>query len=57
MLLGHVLFNEGCSFFFCAAADLTDHHDNFSLWIILEHFQDVDEVRAWDRVTTDANAG
>ncbi|SUH38679.1 Uncharacterised protein [Salmonella enterica subsp. enterica] len=44
--LGHVVFNVSRRFFFCATADLTDHHDRFSLRIFLEQFQNVDEVRA-----------
>ena len=50
--LGHVFFDVSSRFFFRATTDLTDHHDRFGLWIFLEQLQDVDEVRAWDRVTT-----
>nr|GME07389.1 Uncharacterised protein [Ipomoea batatas] len=55
--LGHVLFDERSSFFFRTTTDFTDHDDRFSLWIVLEHFQDVDEVRARDRVAADADTG
>ncbi len=52
-----MIFNVRRRFFFCATADLTDHHDRFSLRIFLEQFQDVDKVRAWDRVTADTDTG
>ena len=42
--LGDVIFDIGSRFFFCVTADLTDHHDHFSLRIFLEQFQDIDEV-------------
>src|SRR5690606_244291 len=55
--LGYIGLDVGCSFFFSATADLTDHDDRFGLRIVLEHFQDVDEVGARDRVATDTHAG
>jgi hypothetical protein len=55
--LGHVCLDVGSRFFFSRTADLTDHHDRFGLRVFLEQLQDVDEVRAWDRVTADAYAG
>ena len=43
------------AFFFSATADLTDHYDRFGLRIFFEHFENVDKVRARDRVTADTN--
>ncbi|SPO56510.1 exported protein of unknown function [Pseudomonas sp. JV551A1] len=55
--LGDVGLDVGSSFFFSRTADLTDHDDRFGLRVFLEQLQDVDEVGARDRVTTDADAG
>src|SRR5690606_28759222 len=53
--LGHIGLDVGGSFFFSATTDLADHDDRFGLRVVLEHFQNVDEVGARDRVTTDTN--
>src|SRR5262245_54962007 len=55
--LGDVFLDVGCGFILSAAAAFADQHDRFGLRIFLEQFQDVDEVRAWDRVAADADAG
>src|SRR5690606_2254576 len=55
--LGYVLFDERSRFFFRGAADLTDHHDGLSLRIFLQKLQDIDEVGARNRITTDTNTG
>ena len=55
--LGYVSLDVGSRFFLGRTTDLTDHNNRFSLRIVLEHFQDVDEVGARDWVTTDTNTG
>ncbi len=47
----------GSRFFFSRTTDLADHDDRFGLRVFLEQLQDIDEVRARDRVTADTNAG
>ncbi len=42
--LSHIRFYVSGGFFFCSAADLADHNDRLSLWICLEHGQDIDKV-------------
>ncbi|CNU96413.1 Uncharacterised protein [Salmonella enterica subsp. enterica serovar Bovismorbificans] len=55
--LGHVIFNVSRRFFFRATADLADHHDRFGLRIFLEQLQDIDEVRARNRVAANTYTG
>ena len=55
--LGDVLFDVRSRFFFSATADLTDHDDRFGLRIFFEHFENIDKVRARDRVAADTNTG
>ena len=53
-LLGFV-DQELCSFFFCAAADFTDHDDRLGRIIGKEQLKAIDEVGAVDGVTANAN--
>src|SRR5690554_459289 len=55
--LGHVLFDERGRFFFGGTTDFTDHNDGFGFRIFLQQLQNVDEVGARNRVTTDAHTG
>ena len=51
-----VLFDEFGSLLLGIAADLTDHHDAFSLGILFEHFETINEIGPIDRISTDADA-
>ncbi len=54
--LGHLGGNEFRGFVFVGAADLANQHHLFSMRIMLEHFETVDEVRAVNGVAADAHA-
>ncbi|ENN89595.1 hypothetical protein RHSP_59733 [Rhizobium freirei PRF 81] len=54
-LLGFVL-EELCRVFFGRTADLADHDDRLGFVVGKEHFQDVDEFGALDRVAADADS-
>ncbi|MCY1188026.1 hypothetical protein D9M73_290750 [compost metagenome] len=53
--LSHVRFDEFSSFFFRCTADLTDHDDSISIWIVLEQLKSFDLVHTWDWVTTNTD--
>jgi len=53
--LGHVLADELGGALLGVAADLTAHHDQLGLRVVLEETDDVDEVGARDRVAADTN--
>src|SRR5690554_936995 len=55
--LGDVSLDVGCGFLFSGTADFADHDDRFSLRILFEHLEDVDEAGARDRITTDTHTG
>ena len=46
----------GRGFFLCGPADLPHHQDRFRLRVLLESLEQIDEVRADDRVTAQPNA-
>ena len=51
-----VLFDEFGCLLLSISADLTDHYDPFSLGILFEHFETVNEIGPIDWVSTDADA-
>ena len=50
------LFNEIGCVVLGISADLTDHHDPFSLGILFEHFETINEIGPIDGIPTDADA-
>ena len=44
-------------FFFCRAADFTNHNKGFRVGIVVEHFHHVEVGCAIDRISADADAG
>lgn len=51
-----VLFDEFGSLLLGISADLSDHHDPFSLEILFEHFETINEIGPIDGIPTDADA-
>ena len=51
-----VLFDEFGCLFLGIAADLSDHHDPYSLGILFEHFETINEIGPIDGIPTDADA-
>lgn len=51
-----VVLDPLCSILFCASTDLTDEDDTFRLWVLLEDFQGIDQIRACDDVSAHTNA-
>src|SRR6266508_6425038 len=53
--LGHLGGNILRGFIFISSTDLPDQDYLFCLWIMFEHFENIDEVRAIDRVAADTH--
>ena len=51
--LAHIRLDIGSRLFFRGTTDFTNHYDGLSSRILLKHLQDIDKVRARDRITTD----
>ena len=51
-----VLFDEFGCLFLGISADLSDHHDPFSLGILFEHFETINEIGPINRIPTDTDA-
>ena len=51
-----VLFDEFGCLFLGIAADLSDHHDPFSLGVLFEHLQTINEIGPIDWISTYADA-
>src|SRR3954453_13746459 len=55
--LGHIRLHERRRFLLGRPADLADHDDRFGGIVLLERGQTIDEVRARQRIATDADRG
>ena len=51
-----VLFDEFGCLFLGISADLTDHHVPFSLGVVFEHFETINEIGPIDGIPADADA-
>jgi hypothetical protein len=52
-----VIFNPSACVGFITPADFSDHHHAVAFRIVLEEFEQLDEVQSLDRIATDADAG
>src|SRR5690554_8084271 len=55
--LGYVLLDERSRFFLGSTTDFTDHDDGFGFRIFLQQLQNINEVGARNRITTDTDTG
>ena len=51
----HMFMDPFCSLLFRRTTDFADHEDRLGIRVIIEKLKRIDEVRAFDRVTPDAD--
>ena len=56
IILGFILMSGG-RLFFCVSSNLSNQDDRFCFRIILEHLQQLTEMKTYNRIAPDADSG